>query len=62
MPCCNSNNIIFSADYGSVFNLRQLNIASGEITTISNVMGGAFSPTQTSDSNGENTQGIYYII
>jgi Tol biopolymer transport system component len=36
--------ILYSADYDGVFNLRKLEIDSGRITTLSNVVGGAFAP------------------
>ncbi|HHM04252.1 MAG TPA: hypothetical protein ENJ19_00730, partial [Gammaproteobacteria bacterium] len=38
--------VLFSADYGGVYNLRRLDRASGAITTLSNVEGGAFAPSQ----------------
>ena len=47
--------IIFSADYNGVYNIHRLNLSSGEIQRLSNVLGGAFAPS-------ENLQGglVYY--
>jgi len=47
--------VYFSADYLGVFNIRKLNLESGNITTITNVLGGAFSPKP-----GENNE-LFYI-
>ncbi len=47
--------IIFSADYDGVYNLHRLTLDDGQITTLTNVTGGAFSPTV--GSNGA----IYYM-
>ena len=49
-------NILYSADYDGVFNIQKLNIATGNITTLTNVMGGAFYPAASS-----NTDELYYI-
>lgn len=38
--------ILFSSDHGGVYNLRRLDLASRAITTLTNVEGGAFHPTQ----------------
>lgn len=38
--------LLFSSDHGGVYNLRRLDLASGTITTLTNVEGGAFHPTQ----------------
>lgn len=38
--------ILYSADYDGIYNLRRLDLASGEITTLTNVKGGAFAPTR----------------
>lgn len=46
--------LLFSSDHGGVYNLRRLEFASGRITTLTNVEGGAFYPTQA--GNGP----IYY--
>ncbi len=47
--------IIFSADYDGVYNLHRLDLASGEITTLTNVEGGAFSPAIGPDGS------LYYV-
>jgi len=38
--------LLFSSDHGGVYNLRRLDLASGKLTTLTNVEGGAFHPTQ----------------
>lgn len=38
--------VLFSADNGGSYNLRRLDLASGEITTLTNVVSGAFEPNQ----------------
>ncbi|TPW10483.1 MAG: WD-40 repeat-containing protein, partial [Halothiobacillaceae bacterium] len=38
--------VLFSADHGGVYNLRRLELATGIITTLTHVAGGAFQPTQ----------------
>jgi Omp85 superfamily domain/WD40-like Beta Propeller Repeat len=38
--------LLFTSDHGGVYNLRRLDFASGKVTTLSNVEGGAFHPTQ----------------
>lgn len=38
--------LLFSSDHGGVYNLRCLDLASGRITTLTNVEGGAFHPAQ----------------
>ena len=48
--------IIFSADYGGVFNIHKLNINTGQTTTLTNVVGGAFSPNL--DPAG---RGLFYM-
>lgn len=40
--------LLFTSDHGGVYNLRRLDFASGKLTTLSNVEGGAFHPTQAS--------------
>ena len=40
--------LLFSSDHGGVYNIRRLDLASGKLTTLSNVEGGAFHPTQGS--------------
>jgi len=47
--------IIYSADYGGVFNIQRMDLASGKISTLTNVLGVAFSPAETTE--GE----LYYI-
>ncbi len=42
----NGASVLFSADNGGVYNLRQLNLANGEITTLTHVASGAFEPSQ----------------
>jgi hypothetical protein len=41
--------VLFSGDYGSVYNIRRLDKRNGQITTLTNVRGGAFSPGLASD-------------
>ncbi len=38
--------VLFSADHGGTYNLRRLDLASGEITTLTHVASGAFEPHQ----------------
>lgn len=38
--------VLFSSDHGGVYNLRRLDLASGKVSTLSNVEGGAFHPSQ----------------
>ena len=38
--------LLFSSDHGGVYNLRRLDFVTGQVTTLSNVEGGAFFPTQ----------------
>ena len=38
--------LLFSSDHGGVYNLRRLDLTSGKITTLINVEGGAFYPSQ----------------
>jgi len=38
--------LLYTSDHGGVYNLRRLDLASGTVTTLSNVEGGAFHPTQ----------------
>ncbi|MDQ2070062.1 hypothetical protein [Natronospira bacteriovora] len=47
--------LLFSSEHGGVFNLRRLDLDSGRIDTLSNVTGGAFSPTQSAHGD------IFYI-
>jgi len=48
--------LLFSSDHGGVFNLRRLDLNTGALTTLTNVEGGAFMPSQ----GGEGGE-IYYI-
>ncbi|HEX9628187.1 MAG TPA: hypothetical protein VGA00_14695 [Acidiferrobacterales bacterium] len=43
--------VLFSSDQDGVYNLRRLDIASGAITTLSNVIGGAFHPQPAADGS-----------
>lgn len=47
--------IYFTADYMGVFNIRRLDLESKNITTITNVVGGAFSPEPGNNND------LYYI-
>lgn len=38
--------ILFSSDHGGVYNIRRLDLANNKITTLTNVEGGAFHPSQ----------------
>jgi len=38
--------LLFTSDHGGVYNLRHLDFASGRVTTLTNVEGGAFHPVQ----------------
>jgi len=38
--------LLFSSEHGGVYNLRRLDLDSGYISQLSNVLGGAFSPSQ----------------
>jgi hypothetical protein len=48
------NAVLFSADNGGVYNVRRIDLLSGEIVTLSNVFGGAFYPAGSDE-------GFYYI-
>ena len=48
--------VLFSSDHGGVYNLRRVHIADGRVETLSNVVGGAFYPTEAGADNG-----IYYL-
>jgi hypothetical protein len=48
--------LLFSSEHGGVYNLRRMDLASGEIVSLSNVRGGAFSPTQAGEG-----EPIYYV-
>ncbi|MDQ7015813.1 MAG: hypothetical protein Q9N68_05480 [Gammaproteobacteria bacterium] len=38
--------LLFSSEHSGVYNLRRLNVASGEMTTLTNLLGGGFSPSE----------------
>ena len=38
--------VLFSADYGGVYNIQRLDLGSGELHTLSNLVGGAFGPLE----------------
>jgi hypothetical protein len=48
--------LLYSSEHGGVYNLRRMELASGRSETLTNVLGGAFSPTQ-----GAVAGDIYYI-
>ena len=50
--------LLFSADYDGVYNIRRLDLHSGRIDTLSNLIGGAFSPLETPDDSGLYFTGI----
>lgn len=43
--------LLFSADYGGVFNLRELDLQSGRIRTLSNLMGGTLGGVRRADGS-----------
>jgi hypothetical protein len=45
-----NKSILYSADNGGVYNIRKLDRKTGRIETLSNVLGGAFAPSQDPDS------------
>ncbi len=47
--------VLYSADYGGVYNIRRLDLETGRIETLTNVSGGAFSPDAAADGR------LYYI-
>ena len=49
-------NILYSADYDGVFNIQKLDLLTGKVSTLTNVMGGAFYPATTSDN-----ESLYFI-
>lgn len=52
----NGKSVVFAADYDGVFNIRRLDLASGAVTTLTNVVGGAFAPSLSADGNT-----LYYM-
>ena len=47
--------VLYTSDHGGVYNLRRLDLATGDVTTVTNVTGGAFYPSADSVGN------IFYI-
>lgn len=50
--------LLFSADYDGVYNIQRLDLRSGEIHTLSNLIGGAFTPVEAPDGSGLYFTGI----
>jgi len=50
--------LLFSADYDGVYNIRRLDLRSGKIDTLSNLLGGAFAPAEAPDGSGLYFTGI----
>lgn len=50
--------LLFSADYGGIYNIQRLNLRSGKIQTLSNLVGGAFGPVESADAEGIYFTGI----
>ncbi len=50
--------LLFSADYDGVYNIHRLDLRSGEIHTLSNLIGGAFAPMEAPDGSGLYFTGI----
>jgi hypothetical protein len=48
--------VLFSSDHGGVYNIRRVTLAESQVTTLSNVTGGAFYPTETATDGS-----LYYI-
>ncbi|UCE88333.1 MAG: hypothetical protein JSW10_08200, partial [Pseudomonadota bacterium] len=48
--------VLFSADYGGIYNIRRLDLGSGAISTLTNVRGGAFYPAIAGNSGK-----LYYV-
>jgi hypothetical protein len=48
--------VLFSSDHGGVYNLRRVALTGGRIETLTNVVGGAFHPTEAGLDNA-----LYYI-
>ena len=43
------HSILYSADYGETYNLYRMELASGDVTQLSNVLGGAIKPAQVGE-------------
>ncbi len=52
------HSILFSADYDGVYNLQRLDLHSQRISTLTRVLGGAFSPYPTADGRGAYYTGL----
>jgi len=52
----NGTSILFCADYDGVYNVHRMELASGKITTLTNLVGGAIAATQVPGAND-----IYYM-
>ncbi len=50
--------LLFSADYDGVYNIRRLDLRSGKIDTLSNLLGGAFAPAEAPNGSGLYFTGI----
>ena len=50
--------LLFSADYDGVYNIHRLDLRSGKIDTLSNLIGGAFAPMEAPDGSGLYFTGI----
>lgn len=49
-------NILYSSDNGGIYNIRQLNIETGETKSLTDLIGGGFYPAQGKDENE-----LYYV-
>jgi len=43
--------LLFSSEHGGVYNLRRLHLVSGEVETVTNLLGGGFSPSESADGS-----------
>lgn len=50
--------LLFSADYGGVYNIQRLDLHNGKLHTLSNLIGGAFGPVEAGNGNGLYFSGI----
>lgn len=46
-----NNKIVFSADYGGIYNIHQMDLESRQTDSLTNVVGGAFHPSLSQDGN-----------
>ncbi|WP_455211636.1 hypothetical protein [Kaarinaea lacus] len=51
--------VLFIADYNGVFNVMRMDLKSGNIESLTNLLGGAFSVTPTGDGKGVYYMGIH---